>query len=497
MREIVSCERMKALDAETITKKQVPALVLMERAALEVVKKLEEKPETLKRVLIVCGMGNNGGDGIAIGRLLHLKGYQADLFLLGKKERMTEETKTQYAIAANYQVSFVNNPRWQEYTTIVDAVFGVGLTRDVAGEFARVIGEMNAAAARKLAVDLPSGIQGDTGQVLHVAFQAQETVTFAYGKPGLFLYPGCCYAGDVTVADIGIYAMDNKPPQMAAFTWEDLKRALPARDPSGNKGTFGKALILASQKNMAGAGYLSAKSCFTMGAGMVKIHTQEDNRTVYQSILPEAMVTCQKTSGVDLQLLEEDLSWCTVAGAGPGLGTEEDSRRLLEYLLTHCKKSMVLDADALNLLSLYPQLQSYLGPHCILTPHLGEMSRLTGRTIEEIQRAPRTVLQEFQARTGAVCVMKDARTWTCPGDGTLYLNVSGNDGMATAGAGDVLAGMLTGLLAIGMEPLKAAPLGVYLHGLAGDEARKRKGARAMTATDMIAGAARVLKRIED
>lgn len=497
MKEIVSCKRMKMLDTHTIQEKEVPSLVLMERAALEVVKKLEEAPASLTRVLIVCGMGNNGGDGIAIGRILHLKKYKVELLLAGDPEKMTEETRQQYAIAANYQVPIVNNPEWKEYTTIVDAVFGVGLRREVKGEAADILERMNGAGGRKLAVDLPSGINGDTGQVLGTAFMAQETITFAFGKQGLYLFPGCSYAGEVTVADIGIYSPEEWKPETAVLTVEDLPNWLPGRDPSGNKSTFGKALILASQENMAGAGYLCAKSCFTMGTGMVKIHTAKGNRLIYQSILPEAMVTPQQSGKVDLDLLAADIRWCSVVAAGPGLGTGKDSLLLLEHLLKHCKKPMVLDADALNLVSLHPHLMEYLGPHCVLTPHLGEMSRLTGKDIEEIKRDPQGTVKDFCTRIGAVCVMKDARTWICTEKDVIWLNLSGNDGMATAGSGDVLCGMIAGLLAMGLTPQKSAPLGVFLHGLAGDEARKRNGARAMTAVHIIDGAAQILKGIED
>lgn len=495
MRQLVTCRQMKELDARTIQEKKMPSLVLMERAALAVTERILTWETPSGKVLVVCAMGNNGGDGIAIGRQLFLKGIPVELFLLGNPEKMTEETRHQYEIAKSYQVPFVNNPQWQEYTTIVDAIFGVGLQREVGGRFAETIGQMNGAKARKVAVDIPSGICGDRGQVLGTAFRADETVTFAFGKPGLFFYPGCLYAGRVTVADIGIYD-EKAAPDMAVLELSDIPKWMPARQPGGNKGTFGKALLLVSKPGMAGAGYLCAAGCFAMGTGMVKLHTAAENRVIYQSLLPEAMVSCQEKE-TDLKLLEEDLHWCDVAAAGPGLGTGEEAEALLFHLLKSWKGPLVLDADALNLLARNKEWRTYLGPHCIVTPHLGEMSRLMDCSIEEIKKDPGKYAEEFARDTGAVCVLKDARSVIAARGECTYLNISGNEGMATAGSGDVLCGMITGLLAAGLPPVKAAPLGAYLHGLAGDEARRELGSRGMKAGDIIRGMQIFWKRNEE
>ncbi|HIX58263.1 MAG TPA: NAD(P)H-hydrate dehydratase [Candidatus Blautia gallistercoris] len=497
MKEFVSCRKMKEIDAHTIQEHKIPSLVLMERAACAVVEQLETRKETLKRILCVCGAGNNGGDGIAIARILNGKGYACAIFFLGKREKMTEETRRQMAIAESYQVPVVNNPDWKEYTTIVDAIFGVGLTRAVEGEFARVIEAMNRCKARRVAVDIPSGIHGDTGQVLQKAVQAEETVTFAYAKPGLYLYPGKQFAGHVKTADIGIYRETDTPLEIAVLEKKDLWSWLPARDPGGNKGTFGKILVVASQKNMAGAGYLCASACFATGAGMVKLHTVEENRIIYQTLLPEALVSTQKTVQVDLELLRNDLDWCDVVAVGPGLGTGADSQELLKYLLENNTKPMVLDADALNMISRYPSWMKYLGAHCVVTPHVGEMSRLTGISTEEIKRTAPEQAKKFHERTKTVCVLKDARTWIAGETDTVYLNISGNDGMATAGSGDVLCGTITGMLAAGLEPVKAAALGAFLHGLAGEYASLEKGVRGMLAGDIVHGISQVLKENED
>lgn len=496
MKKIVTCKQMKELDGNTINNHGIPSLVLMERASLAVVEQLEKRRETLPKVLAVCGMGNNGGDGIAIARILKGRGYDARVHLVGNPEKMTAETRQQYAIAQSYHVPFVNNPKWEEYTTIVDAVFGVGLMRNIEGVFAETLAAMNVCPARKMAVDIPSGIDGDTGQVLGTAFRADETVTFAFGKPGLYLYPGADYAGKVTVSDIGIYAEKPLRPDMAILEEKEIPLWMPKRKPGGNKGTFGKVLVVASAKNMAGAGLLCARGCFAAGAGMVRIHTVEENRVICQTVLPEAMVTVQEEGKAELALLEKDLQWCDVVAAGPGLGLGKTSEILMEYLLANCHKPMVLDADGLNLLSRHPRWKSYLGKHCIVTPHLGEMSRLNGVSIEEIKKNPVKYAEEFQRETGAVCVLKDARSVIATED-KVYLNTSGNDGMATAGSGDVLGGILAGLLAQGLSVPEAAPLGAYLHGIGGDEAKLLKGRRGMLSGDIIQGLLEFWKRNEE
>ena len=341
MKKVVTCSQMKLLDHETIHSMHVPSLVLMERAALavrdEIVKYLLGKnPDGSwqhERVLAVCGSGNNGGDGIAIARLLHLSGIHTEIFLAGNPDKMTEETRRQWEIAASYQVPVTNNPVWSEYTVIADGIFGVGLSREIAGKYREIIDCMNQAEACKVAVDIPSGIHGDTGAILGVAFKADMTVTFAYRKRGLCLYPGRMYAGKVVTADIGIYDRDPKGIQIAekaACHMEQTDLAeLPLRAPWGNKGTFGKVLLIAGSPGMCGAACLSASAALHGGAGMVKIQTVEENRVPLQTLLPEAMVTCEFNEEAN----QKNLSWCDVLVIGPGLGTDGVGRERMFWFL--------------------------------------------------------------------------------------------------------------------------------------------------------------------
>lgn len=500
MREAVTCGQMKALDEKTIREKGIPSLVLMERASLKVAEALEPDLSKREKILVVCGSGNNGGDGIAIARILFLRGYACQIYFVGNAEKMTEETGAQWKIACNYHVPVTNNPKWDEYTTIVDAVFGVGLSRPIQGRYGEIIEEMNRAHARKVAVDIPSGINGDTGEVLGCAFHADLTVTFAFLKRGLLFFPGRMYAGKTVVADIGIYQSPEAPAEAWYVETKDLA-LLPKRAPWGNKGTFGKVLMVTGSKGMCGAAYLSAAAALKTGAGMVKIQTVEENRQPLQTMLPEAMVTCSFEEKEN----EKNLDWCDVIVIGPGLGTTEESRNRAHYFLSHgakAGKTVILDADGLNLLAVNPQWKEYLNENTVVTPHLGEMSRLCGRPVDRIKKTMTETAGAFSEETKAVCVLKDACTVTADGTGKLYLNRSGNAGLATAGSGDVLSGILAGVFCMYLAAetpvdngIKAA-LSVYLHGKCADWYGKKNGIRGMTAKDLTEALPKVLQETE-
>ena len=493
MRRIVACREMKELDRRTIEEMGVPSCVLMERAALKTVEEMEAvfgRENSEQRILCVCGSGNNGGDGAAIARILFLHGYRAEIFLAGNREKFTEETARQFHIAQKYQVPVVMNPDWTEYTTIVDAVFGVGLTRPVEGRYAQLIRQMNECSAWKVAVDIPSGVDGDTGMELGTAFRADLTVTFGYRKAGLCLYPGRMLAGRTVTADIGIYGDPADPGNLRHMEESDLD-ALPERRPDGNKGTFGKVLAVAGSPGMCGAAYLCGASAFAAGAGMVRIFTAEENRIPLQTLLPEAIITC----GDSDEAKEKAYQWSDVLILGPGLGTGDKARDKAEWFLRRAwedRKPVILDADGLNLLSDHPQWRKWLGAHVTLTPHIGEMSRLTGKPADEIIKDRTGSAVSLAGETGTVCVLKDACTVTAGPEGNAWINLSGNAGMGTAGSGDVLAGVLAGMRCMfagaGYEeadPAKVAALGVFIHGRAGDRAAEKKGIYGMKAGDLI------------
>lgn len=483
MEYLLNSEEMKRCDVTTIQKIGMPSMVLMERAALSVVEELDSFD--LTRVLVVCGSGNNGADGYAVARLLHLQNIKVDVLFVGDEQKRTTENKQQQKIAEYYGVSSVKKIENNPYTTIVDALFGIGLSRPLSGKYLEIIEQVNQAEGEILSVDIPSGISADNGKVMGNAIKATRTVTFAFRKLGLVLYPGADYAGVVKVKDIGITArgFEGRFPKIYTYTRKDLER-IPRRQSYSNKGTYGKILVVAGSKNMSGAAYFSAKAAYRMGAGLVRIVTPEENRQILQTLLPEAIVTTYQRSQLDGDWLTEAINWASAIVIGPGMGISEEAKYLLSKVLSISKVPLVIDADAITLVAKEPELLHDHEQKIIMTPHVGEMSRLTGKPIPKIADDIIEVAEKFAAEKKLTCVLKDARTIVTEGTEDTYVNTSGNNGMATGGTGDVLTGVIVGLLAQGLREREAARLGVYIHGLAGDAAAAQKGSYGMLADDV-------------
>lgn len=474
-------KEQKQCDRDTIEKIGIPSLTLMERAALGVVEEAASFGCDLASVLVVCGPGNNGGDGFAAARILEERGSRVTLAFVGRESSMSKETGTQRQICENCGMKISSNFIDGEYTTIVDALFGIGLSRAVEGEYAEVIEWINRQPSARVSVDIPSGINADTGKVMGTAVRADLTVTFAYKKPGQLFYPGAEYCGKLVCRDIGIRRerLWDGPPSLFTYEKADLKGIL-QRPAYSNKGTFGKVLAIAGSPGMSGAACLCAEAAYRSGCGLVRVFTPACNRQIVQTCLPEAIVTAWE----DKNPVEEALGWCSAAVVGPGLGKSRESKELLARVLRECRTPLVIDADGLNLLSENPELLKVAKGPVILTPHIGEMARLTGRKKEEILDDLVSSAKEFAKTRRVICVLKDARTVVSDGE-QVCINCSGNSGMATGGSGDVLAGMIAGLLAGKMEPFKAASFGAYLHGLAGDLAKEKLGACGMLAGDIV------------
>lgn len=513
MKILLDSRQMKQCDKNTIEHFGVPSLVLMERAALSTADEIDryfreggkkeqaaadrETSGKKRTALIVCGFGNNGGDGLAIGRILFQRGYEATIVMPPESGRISEETRTQKEILGHYGIELLHDMPKGEFDVVIDALFGIGLTRNLEGVYREYLTEMNQKSGLKVAVDIPSGVHGDTGEVMGVGFLADLTVTFAFAKPGLLLYPGAEYAGTVLVKDIGIDSRSflKEQPFLFAAEAEDLN-GIPSRKNRSNKGSYGKVLTVAGQKNMAGAAFFSGKAAYLTGAGLVRIFTEEQNRIILQELLPEAILTAWEGIKFPEELLSQALSWGTVIAAGPGLGTGKNAGKIIKFILKQAKVPVILDADGLNVLSEHLKWLKEASAPVIITPHLGEMARLTGKSIGEIQKHLLQVAQEFAREYNVICILKDARTITAWPDGRACINTSGNHGMATAGSGDILTGILAGLIAQGMEPAQAAAAGVYLHGAAGDLQAEHTGTYGMMARDILDGIGIVLKEIE-
>lgn len=495
MEYLLKSDEMKQLDQAVIEEIGISSAVLMERAALAATEVLEQY-FSLNKVLVVCGSGNNGGDGFAIARLLHLKKKEVTILFAGNENSCTPETALQKKICEKYQIPICRNWKEDEYTTIVDSVFGIGLSRTIEGNYKELIRQINAHPAKVLSIDIASGICADNGKVMGIAVKADITVTFAYEKIGHVLYPGAEYSGKIIRKEIGILpeATTRQLPCCYTYDKSDLAR-LPERYPYSNKGTYGRALLIAGSKNMSGAAYFSGMAAYRVGTGLVQIFTEPCNRNILQQILPEAILATQDWEKVDQKKVAKKLEWADAAAIGPGFGISEQKRSILYEMIKNMYRPLVIDADGLNLLADHMEiLYEKKGP-VIVTPHIGEMSRLIKKPKQEIVEDLLETAKAFAREYYVICVLKDTRTIVTDGN-EVYINQSGNHGMAAGGSGDVLTGMITGLLAQKMKPFEAAKLGVYLHGLAGDEAKKEIGACAMTATDILNHIGKVQKMEE-
>jgi NAD(P)H-hydrate epimerase len=443
----------------------------------------------LTRVLVVCGTGNNAGDGVALARILTERGYAVEIFAAGDPAKYSEQMKTQMEIIRHYPVPVLRGTfGTQGYTLLVDALFGIGMHRKIEGSYAEIIEKINGSGIPVAAVDLPSGIQTDSGAVCGTAVRADLTVTFTTGKAGLYLYPGAANAGRIFVKEIGIPVPEDVRDDCLWFeAGEEDLQLIPARPENAHKGTFGKVLVIAGSDEICGAAYLSAAAALRCGGGMVRIYTEEKNRTALATLLPEALLTVYSGKNWSKETLLRDLAWADAVLVGPGLGTSQTAVKIMETLLSgEWKKPTVMDADALNVLASREHLLCSIDFPLTITPHVAEMSRLCEYSVSEIKAEPVYVAQRTAEACGACVVLKDARTVTAFPDGRCFLNRSGCSALATAGSGDVLAGMITALTLLFTDlPVPAQVLAVYIHGKIGERAREKYSAAAVTAGNLL------------
>ena len=495
----VNAAQMKAADQYTIQKLGVPSLELMEHAAQACVQVLEDEKVDLSHVCVVCGSGNNGGDGFAIARILQNNRYSVETFCVGNPEHYTEETQEQMhrLQECGGKITY-GMPQEDSYSVVIDAVFGVGLSRKVEGRYRQVIEQMNRMRGTKFAVDIPSGLSATTGCILGCAFKADYTVTFQLKKIGLELSQGRTMAGRVIVPDIGI-STDSicEDQEIVRTAGKDIyRKMLPDRPEDSNKGTYGRLLVIAGSKGMAGAAYLNAHAAYMTGAGLVRIYTSSDNREILQTLLPEAIITTyEKYNKEELLSL---LTWADSVCIGSGLGMSRLSEKILKTVIEYVKVPCLIDADGLNLLA---ENKNYLNQMAerrfVITPHMKEMSRLTGTPVEELKADRIQILKDFISRYRITCVLKDSRTLIASEEKGIRMNLTGNSAMAKAGSGDVLAGVISGWMVQGKEAEDAAELGTYIHGLSGDLAKFEKGVYSVMARDLIEYISKALMKLEE
>lgn len=494
MKYILNSREMKQCDMRTIEHYGIPSMVLMERAALSVVSFLHEKKLHQKKIGILCGGGNNGADGLAIARLLFLEGTKVTVFQSKDASHKSQENEKQFDICNNYGIKISDDlADILSCEVVLDALFGIGLSRDITGENAQLLEEVNAMQAFRLAVDMPSGISADDGTVLGTAFMADATVTFAFAKVGQMVYPGKKYCGQLVVASIGIEecSLTDRRLPCKMYTKEELAQ-LPKAAADDHKGSRGKVLVIAGSEEMAGAVYLASMSAMISGAGMIKIYTHRCNRDILLTRFPEAIVVCYDRWN-EKQLLEQ-MAWADVIAIGPGIGQSSVAENLVKTTLENAAVPMVVDADALNILANHMDWLKKPHTEMVITPHLGEMARLTGSPLMYVSDHKIALAQEFAIDYQVICVLKDAATIVSVPYEATYINGSGCGAMATAGSGDVLTGLITGLVAQNISPETAAALGVYVHGLAGETVAKQQGSLSVCASDLLMGIKEIYRK---
>lgn len=500
---LVTAEEMRRLDRTTIEQYGIPGLLLMENAGLQVVRHVEERFGRWqgKRVLVLCGTGNNGGDGMVVARHALQRGAKVLAALAGDPEKVGGDARTNLQIAQNLGIvqpikdvdalnAFWNGEQWD---IVVDALLGIGVKGEVRGLVAEVIRFFDHCPVPVVAVDVPSGIDADTGAVCGRAIRAVLTVTFGAMKVGLAVHPGVEYAGEVVLADIGIPAIEVERAGIPRrlITREQVREWLPARPASAHKGHFGHVLVVGGSVGLAGAPMMAAESVLRTGAGLCSVAVPQSIYAVAASTLREAMVHplpeapegCLWADSV--RRLAPLLERATVLAIGPGWSTHPPARDALRDLLGMAQVPCVVDADALNCIAFDPTILPAQHPPLVLTPHPGEMARLMGTDTATVQANRLAIAREAAERFGAVVALKGARTVVATPDGRIWVNPTGNAGMATGGSGDVLTGVIAGLLAQGMDVEQSAAAGVYLHGLAGDLAVEETGQAGLIAGDII------------
>lgn len=522
MLKVAGSTEMQRIDRTTIEKYGIAGIVLMERAGISVVNRINEFFPGNK-VVVLCGGGNNGGDGFVIARELHNRGRGVEVYLSAKPSALKGDAKINYQAAKKSGVPIAAIDKFLSSSParnlhdclIVDALLGTGLNKDVRGAISRVINKVNRVSLPVISVDIPSGISSDTGRITGCAIKASCTVTFGLPKRGHYLYPGADYTGRLFIEDIGFpkKLLESEKHNVGVVRKDDIISLLPLRPRHSHKGTYGHVLIVGGSRGKTGAALMAAKACLRAGAGLVTIGAPESLVNVFQSRVTEEMVLPLPDKGngtVSYEAISTILEFikkkANVIAIGPGLSSDEDITKIVCRLITESKVPLVIDADGINAIAGKTGVLKKGGSPVILTPHPGEMARLLQQDAKYKTRSPgmiRTIIEnnrietaiEFAKKTRACLVLKGAPTVTASPDGNAVLNSTGNPGMATAGTGDVLTGMIAALLARKLTPVNAAVMGVYLHGHAGDLVADKKGEGPLIASDIIKSIPVVFKSI--
>ncbi len=491
----------------------IKTLQLMEnagRGAAEVIKRELIRERGLKKVSIIAGKGNNGGDGFVVARHLKDDGIDCSVFLLANPEDVkgdAGENLSAWRKMGGEVFTVLSAEDLKKYGSalrhsaiLVDAIFGTGLSTEITGLHAQIINLINSLNKKVIAIDIPSGIDAGTGRVLGTAVKAGITATMAIPKIGLYLYPGRGYSGKIEIVDIGVprVLIEDESIRWNLITGQWLRTFLKPRKADSHKSSFGHLLIIAGSPGLTGAAYMAGMGAMRIGAGLATIALPESLNPIMEVKTTEVMTiglpeTIDKTLGPEsYSRIKEALENKSAVVIGPGLGNKKGVFELIEKVIRDIEAPLIIDADGLNAVARDVSILKGLNAEVILTPHPGEMSRLLKIPASEIQNDRLSAAGRLSEATGATVILKGAGTVIAGKDKRVFINPTGNPGLSTAGTGDILAGMIGGLLAQGYRPIEAASAGAYIHGLAGDAVRDLNGEAGMIATDLLAHIPRLL-----
>lgn len=484
--KILSAAQMRACDQYTIQNESISSIELMERAALQFVRTIIPFVHGKPTIHVFCGSGNNGGDGFAVARLLTEKGCHVTTYFLLTGDKISADCQINQQCVPDFITlhSEQDFPKIKSDDIVIDALLGTGTTRPTAGILKNLIEHLNNSSAKILSIDIPSGLKSDEMPFENGIIQANYTGTFERPKMAFFMKESAPFVGSWQTLSIGISPeYIEKQEGRYHFLSEDFfDTILKPRVQFSHKGTYGHGLIIAGSKGKMGAAVLSSKAALRSGIGLLTAFIPACGYTIFQTSLPEAMCITDSSENFHSELTF-DLSPYTSVGIGPGMGIHARTKMLLEKLLDTINVPMVLDADALNVLSEHPDLRDRIPANTILTPHPKEFERLAGKSNNTYERLERQI--QFAQKHACIVVLKDAITSVVFPNGKVFFNTTGNPGMATGGTGDALTGIITGLLSQGYSPENAALIGVYYHGKAGDSAAKHVGENQLMASDLI------------
>jgi ADP-dependent NAD(P)H-hydrate dehydratase / NAD(P)H-hydrate epimerase len=489
--KLFTAEQIKRWDAFSIQLQGITSLELMERAATKCVNWLTDHGFTNRHYVIFCGKGNNGGDGLAIARLLAQQGETVEVYILefGKKGTDDFQTNLERLHPLPVSIQFIQPgirlPLVQPTSVVIDALFGAGLNKPLEGVSQKLVQDINRSGATVIAIDVPSGLFISQSSKGHDIIEATFTLTFQSYKLGLLLAENARFVGMVHVLNIGLSKeyYESEPTAIETIDYSLVSSLFKPRNPFSHKGTFGHALLIGGSFGKMGAVVLATTACARSGCGLTSAYIPACGYTILQAALPEAMVFVDDEDRFISHMPPTELNTFSAIGIGPGLGTSESTQHTVVALIQSVNKPIVIDADGLNCLSLNKEAFHKLPPHSILTPHPKEFDRLFGESTNEVERIQKAIAQAQALRV--IIILKGHHTLVALPTGKAYFNMTGNAGMAKGGSGDVLTGILTSLLAQYYTPEDAAILGVHVHGAAGDHIAQTLTQETMLATDLI------------